>query len=268
MSQTFFSKLDPSEIVSRLSLLGTSKGWVTLWEKGKKDKFKYQVSGFIKDRLEISLETREDTFKNGQTVLCTFELRGMNFFSEVIVQKSISGYIVLVFKSPVFKSERRSSYRLLAYPVYKIWAEFDLGQTYEGGKVIDLKTKSSQTQLFKNFLKIIDNNNENERLKILIQDLSVSGMALNVSGVEASFFKKGVVFHNVTLRFSDEVFEVPEAKIVYVVDFVSHDKNTKKYKLGVHFENFPSNLEDKLSKKINDLLRETDSNKEFEKFLK
>lgn len=268
MSQTFFTKLDPNEIISRLSLLGTSKDWITLWEKGKKDKFKYQVSGFIKDRLEISLDNREDTFKIGQTILCNFELRGMNFFSEVIVQKSISGFMVLVFKNPVFKSERRSTYRLLAYPVYKIWAEFNLGQTYEGGKVIDLKTKSSQTQLFKNFLKIIDDNNENEKLKVLIQDLSISGMSLYVSGVEASFFKKGITFHKVILRFSDEVIEIPEAKIVYVVDLVSNEKNTNKYKLGVHFENVPSTVEDKLSKKINELLRETDSNKEFEKFLK
>ena len=272
MSQTFFSKQDPSEKLSRLSLLGNSRGDVILWLKGKKDKHQYQVSKFDKDRMEIVLDTKDQKFSPGATVLCSFELRGMNFFSEVIFQESVSGYSVLQFKNILFKSERRSSYRLLTFPIYDVWSEFDLGEAYQGGKVVDFKTRSSQTALFKNFLKIVgdkkDAPSDSNHLSIRVQDLSTTGMALHVGELEAKYFKKDMVFNNVNLRFSDEVITVPEVKVVYVVDYVSNDKNLKKYKLGLHFENLPTTLDDQIGKKINRLLRENDFNKDFENFIK
>jgi hypothetical protein len=270
MSQTFFSKMDPLETESKLLHLGKSKGFVTIWEKGNKDKFKYQVSGFIKDRLEVSLNLREEKFTKDQSLLCTFDFRGMSFFAEVVAQRSINGYTVLLFKNPLFKLERRSNYRLLTYPIFKVWAEFDLDKTYEGGKVINLKNRTNQTELFKSFLKIIDEKGEDEsnKLKILIQDLSMTGMSLTVSGVEVGFFKKGVVFNNVTIRFSDQFFLIPQAEIIYVVDYLAHEKGNKKFKIGVRFKNLPEKVQDDLAKKINTLLHENDSNKEFEKFLK
>jgi len=160
MSQIFFSKQDPSEKISRLALLGSSRGEVTIWIKGKKEKHNYKVFKFDKDRGEIVLDSKDKNFSPGQTILCTFELRGMNFFSEVVFQESISGYSVLVFKNTLFKSERRSSYRLLTFPLYELWAEFDLGEVYEGGKVVDLKSRTSQTGLFKNFLQLIDDKSD------------------------------------------------------------------------------------------------------------
>lgn len=272
MSQTFFSKQDPSEKLSRLSLLGSSRGNVIVWTKGKKDKHQYQVSKFDKDRMEVVLDSKDKQFNAGETVLCTFELRGMNFFSEVIFQESVSGYSVLQFKNILFKSERRSSYRLLTFPIYEVWAEFDLGEAYEGGKVVDLKTRSSQTNLFKNFLKIVgdkaESTGESNLLSIRVQDLSTTGMALHVGELEAKYFKKDLIFHNVNLRFTDEVMVIPEVKVVYVVDYLSADKNLKKFKLGLHFENLPTTLDDQIGKKINRLLRENDFNKDFENFIK
>lgn len=272
MSQTFFSKQDPSEKLSRLSLLGNSKGNVIVWIKGKKDKYQYQVSKFDKDRMEIVLETKDQKFSPGEIVLCTFELRGMNFFSEVIFQESISGYSVLQFKNILFKSERRSSYRLLTFPIYEVWAEFDLGEAYEGGKVVDFKTRSSQTGLFKSFLKIVgdkkESSSDSNLLSIRVQDLSTTGMALHVGELEAKYFKKDMVFNKVILRFTDEAITLPEVKVVYVVDYLSNDKNLKKFKLGMHFANLPTVLDDQIGKKINRLLRENDFNKDFENFIK
>jgi len=81
MSQTYFSKQDPTEKLSRLSLLGSSRGVVTVWLKGSKNKFDYPVFKFDKDREELVLDTKDRNFKSGDVILCTFELRGMNFFS-------------------------------------------------------------------------------------------------------------------------------------------------------------------------------------------
>lgn len=271
MSQTFFSKQDPSEKLSRLSLLGSSRGVVTLWIKGKKDKHNYNVFKFDKDRMEIVLDAKDRIFTPGQTVLCTFELRGMNFFSEVIFQESISGFNVLQVKNTLFKSERRSSYRLLTYPLYEVWAEFDLGEVYEGGKVVDMKSRTNQTGLFKNFLQLLDDKNngdEGNKFKIRVQDLSTTGIALHIGELERKYFEKNFIFQRVKINFTDEFIFIPEVKVVYVVDYISSDKNIKKYKVGLHFPNLPAATDDLIGKKINRLLRENDFNKDFENFIK
>jgi hypothetical protein len=273
MSQTFFSKQGPEETISRLSLLGSSRGQVTLWLKGSKNKFNFNAFKFDKERKEIVLDNKDNVFKDGDTVLCTFELRGMNFFSEVIFKESVGGFSVLQFTGILFKSERRNSFRLLTYPLYEVWADFDLGEAYEGGKVVDFKSRLNQTNLFKSFLKIVEPANSqesemNNKLSIRLQDLSTTGMALHIGELEAPYFQKEMIYEKVNIRFTDLVIQVPKAKIVYMVDFISNDKNIKKYKLGVNFENLPPHIDDQIGKKINHLLRQNDFNKDFENFVK
>ncbi len=270
MSQIFFSKQDKTETRSRLSLLGQSRGLVTIWTKGSKDKHSYSTLQFDKERMELVLNTSAIHFKQGDLVLCAFDLRGMNFFAECTYQVAIDGHAVLLFKEHIFKSERRTSYRLMTYPLYEVWAVFELPEAYEGGKVVDLKTGSSQTGLFKNFLSIVEGGEAQKdgQIKIRIQDLSTTGMALHVGEQEIGYFKKETVFDNAIIRFSDEDIVIPKAKIVYAVDYISQDKNIKKYKLGVHFEELPTSLDEKIGKKINELLRQNDHNKDFENFVK
>ncbi len=101
-----------------------------------------------------------------------------------------------------------------------------------------------------------------------VQDLSTTGMALEIGEVEAGYFDKGMIFQKVDLIFSDDTIQIPAAKIVYVVNYISNDRSAKKYKVGIHFENLISSIDDKLGRKINSLLRLTDAKKDFEKFLK
>lgn len=271
MSQTFFSKLDQLEKTNRLAQLGASRGKVTVWTKGNKNKDVLPVLKFDKERQELVLDSRDELFPDDAQILCTFELRGMTFFSQAIFKKSVGDFCVLQFKFDFFKSERRSSYRLLTFPIYEVWAEFDLGESYEGGKVIDLKSKTNQTQLFQNFLKLVEGKVEKEQvgqLKIRVQDLSATGMAIHIGEMEREYFDKDSTFKNVVITFTDEKIEIPEVKVVYVVDYLSNDKNMKKYKVGIHFPNLSTKIDDLLGKKINKLLREIDSNKDFENFLK
>ena len=273
MSETYFSKLDPSEKISRLVQLSNSKGQVTLWVKGQKQKFIFKILEFDKDRLEIILDTKESVFPKGTSLLCSFELRGMYFFSQVSANKSIVDHFILEAKSELYKSEKRGSFRLLTFPIYEVYSEFDLGEAYEGGKVIDLKSRSNQTALFKNFLKIIENKdeeteNDNQMVKCRVQDLSTSGLSLHVGEIEAHYFSKGFIYKNVRIVFLDNVIVIPEVKVVYVVDYVSGDKNLKKYKVGLTFPNLPAVIDDQLGAKINQLLREIDFNKDFENFTK
>lgn len=273
MSETFFSKLDPKEKESRLFQLGVSKGQVTVWVKGDKQKHHLTVLEFDKQRSEIILDTKNNLFAKGTQLLCSFELRGMHFFSEVIVNKSLVDYFILEFKGLLYKTEKRSSYRLLTFPIYQVNAEFDLGESYEGGKIVDFKTRQSQTGLFKNFLNLVENKDPSEidvtqTEKFRVQDLSATGLSLHVSELEAGYFSKGMIFKNVNIIFTDETIVVPEVKVVYLVDFITGDRKIKKYKVGLHFPNNSVTVDENLGRKINELLREIDFNKDFENFTK
>lgn len=273
MSQTFFSKLSAEEKQSRLSTLGSSHGEVTLWIKGSKDKKVLKVKDFDRERTAIVLESQDDLFPLNTQLLCTFEMRGMNFFSQVSFQKSIGGYSVIQFSGDFFKSERRNSYRLLTFPLYEVWAEFDLGEEYQGGNVVGLKNRVSQTGIFKNFLNLVNENKETEttstgELKIRVQDLSTTGMAIHIGELESAYFCKDRLFEKVNIRFTDEVIQIPLVKAMYIVPYVGPDKNLKKFKVGLHFEDLPLNVDQSLGKKINQLLRANDKNKDFENFIK
>jgi hypothetical protein len=273
MSQTFFSKQSPEEKLSRLSLLGSSKSEVLIWIKGKKERSSYNTLKFDKERMEVVLDSREVLFAPGTKVLCTFSLRNMDFFSEVVYQISIDGHGVLQFTDTLFKTEKRSSYRLMTFPIYEVNAEFNLSEVYEGGKVVDIKNRSSQTGLFKSFLKLVETDEASDaalgsQLKIRVQDLSTTGMSIHVSELESQYFRKDFMFQNVNIIFKDLTIKIPEVKVVYVVDYISNDKNLKKFKIGLHFNNLPVTVDELIGKKINSLLRENDFNKDFENFLK
>lgn len=268
MSQVFFTKLDENEVVTRLSLLSSSHGMVTIWEKGEKEKFKYNVLKYHRDLNELVLNPSDKKFSSGKILLCSFELRGMSYFSEVIFQTSIGGHEVLQFKAAIFKSERRANFRLLAYPLHKIWAIFNL-KTADGNQNV-LQIKDSQAQVFKSFLKMVDDNSltENQNVKILIHDLSLSGIGFNIGKYELDYFKKDTEFKDTIIKFQDEIIEIPSSKVAYVIDYVSSDNKGKRYKVGLHFGVLSATVEDRLSSKINSLLREHDDNAAFENFIK
>ncbi len=271
MSFTYFSKQVPEEKLSRLTQLGQSKGAITVWVKGDKTKHQLTVNEYDKDRTSLVLNSKDKIFPVGTSLLCSFELRGMNFFGQVTLNKSVLDYMILEFSGDLFKAEKRNSFRLLTFPIYEIYAEFNLDQVYEAGHVIDIKAKSSQTALFKNFLKLVDKKEDDDESKIMkhrLQDLSTSGMSLHIGELDAQYFIKDVSFKNVSLIFNDESIVVPEVKVVYIVDYVSSDRNLKKFKVGLNFTNLPTTLDEKIGKKINQLLRQIDSNKDFENFTK
>jgi hypothetical protein len=269
MSQTYFSKLDPKEKESRLMQLGSSKGQVTIWKKGEKNRHNIPVLEFDKNRNELILNTKDEVYPRGTSLLCSFELRGMNFFGEISCNRSIVDHFILEFKKDLFKSEKRGSFRLLTYPIYEVYAEFDLGEAYEGGKVVDIKSRTNQTALFKSFLKLLEDRNDEKQhqtIKYRVQDLSTTGLSLQIGELEAQFFSKDFIYKDVSIIFKDQTIIIPEVKVVYLVDYVSGDKNLKKYKVGLHFLNLPRIIDDQLGGKINKLLREIDFNKDFENF--
>ncbi len=271
MSQAFFTKLDAKEKSNRLTQLVLGNGSITVWAKKSKDKHTAKVINFDPDFYKLTIKLSHEIFKGDNELLVSFEVKGVSFFSQVKLIKK-DEITFLDFYSDLFKSERRTSFRLLTYPVFEIWLEVDLGERYQGKNVIDLNTKMSQTKIFQAFAKMADGDKKAEdnlsKVKIRIQDLSATGLSLFVSDLELKYFETDKIYQDVKIYFPDEVIEIPQLKIIYVVDFLSAQKKLKKYKIGCQFEKLPPNTDHLLGKKINSLLREDESNKDFENFIK
>lgn len=271
-SQTSFTTLSSSEKRSKLRQIAAQKSTCTLWIKGQKDRSTFKVKDYNKEHEQLAFHPEAMLLAGGADLLGSFELNGVDFFFKTKVLSQSKDALVLDAGGEFFKSERRQNFRLMAYPIYDITARFKLPESYVSGKVVDIRNRSGQTGLFRSFLKLVDpeaGDGLGETLRFKVQDLSVTGLSLFVGEVELPYFKTGDVFEALELGVQGELIEIPKARIVYVVDQIGHgEKGAKKYKVGVHFENLPPETDQRLGGKINELLRQIDSNTEFEDFLK
>lgn len=270
--RTNFTTLSESEKKSKLWQLSSAKGKCTLWQRGQKQRRPFRVKDYNRETNQLVMHQELEVLGVGQEILGTFDLKGVSFFFKAKVTKADREDLTVEATGEFFKSERRQNFRLLAYPVYDITASFRLPVDYEGGKVVNIHNKSNQTGLFKSFLKLVEPQRSAEdqnKLRIRVQDLSLTGMSIFVGPAELDWFRAGELFRDLEVSLEGEKLVFPDCRIVYVVDQIgTSDRQQKKYKVGVRFESVPEEVERKLAAKINDLLRSVDANKEFEEFLK
>lgn len=271
--RTHFTTLTEAEKKSKLWQLSNKKGKCTIWLRGSKSRVVYRTKDFIKETSKLVLHEESQSPQLGQEVLGTFELNNVSFFFKAKVAVHSSEEFVVEVTGDCYKSERRQNFRLLTYPIYDITAMFKLPAGYEGGKIIDIKNRVSQTGLFKSFLKLVDpageSSTKGDSVKLRIQDLSVTGMSVHIGLAELEWFRAGETIQNVEVMLEGEKIMIPACRIVYVVDHIGHsDKHIKKFKVGIRFDSMPKDLDDLLGAKINELLRAVDANKDFEDFLK
>ena len=271
-TRTIFTSLSRAEKQSKLWQLSQSGLLCTLWTKGSKDKIPFKVHSYNRDEDTLAVFAEDSSLITNQEILGTFDLKGVSFFFKGKIQKTHDDKVLLSLIGDFYKSERRSNFRLMAYPIYSIYCLFDLPMGYEGGSVIELKSKMSQTGLFKSFLKLVDSDPQSQdlkRLKLRVQDISVTGLSLNVGEGELEWIKVGELLNPLTIQFSDMELEVKGPRVVYVVDYLGHsERGLKKFKVGIKFERVDEHFDRTLSQKINSLLREIDANSDFEDFLK
>ncbi len=270
--RTNFTTLSESEKKSKLWQLSSAKGKCTLWQRGQKERRPFRVKDYNRETNQLVMHQELEVLGVGQEILGTFDLKGVSFFFKAKVTKADREDVTVEATGEFYKSERRQNFRLLAYPVYDITASFRLPVDYEGGKVVNIHNKSNQTGLFKSFLKLVEPQRSPEdqnRLRIRVQDLSLTGMSIFIGPAELDWFRAGETFRDLEVSLEDEKLIFPDCRIVYVVDQIgTSDRQQKKYKVGVRFEALPEEIERRLAAKINNLLRSVDANKEFEEFLK
>lgn len=270
--QTNFTTLTEAEKKSKLWQLATHKGQCTLWRRGQKERSIFRIKEFNKEEAKLLLHVEPDSPSLGTDVLGSFELKNVSFFFKTKIIAATANTLVLDTSVDFYKSERRQNYRLLTYPIYDINAHFVLPEDYQGGKVVDIRNKSSQTGLFRSFLKLVEPEGSDKlgnQLKLRVQDLSVTGLSIHIGEIELPFFRTGDILPGLEIDVAGESISIPQTKVVYVVDQIGHiESHQKKFKVGLRFEKLPEELDLKLGTKINELLRQVDANIEFEDFLK
>lgn len=266
-----FTKIGSDEVKSKLNQIKSKGDTVTVWIKGRAVRETYTVIEIINAK-KLKVYPTKTTHLMDNDVLFKFEAGGLNYFSTAKLYKDSNenAYFIDIGKE-VFKSERRSSYRLLTYPAYDVKISFYVQDNYKGSNVVDIKTGTSQTGIFKSFLKIMGQKDANSSITEIIfrvQDISVSGVSFVIGKLDNKYFKKDETIENFKIYFDGEEFIVENARIVYVIDYIQADKKgLKQHKVGLEFSDVSTTMDSMIGKKINEILRSNESNDEFEDFI-
>lgn len=271
-----FKALNDSEKKSKLYQLtnGKSSNVVTIWKKGQTTKYNLKVTDFIRAKTEIYIKGNIPQEFTGDTLLLTFEINGMHFFGKckLVIREGMPAS--LDCSADLYKSERRNNFRLLTYPHHEVYVSINVGvEKIKKSNILSLNTGQSQTSLFKNFLNIMDDIEENSveelegYLRFRVTDISVTGLAFQFGKIESQFFTElnkelGIIF----VDFNGDLIKIPNAKVLYVIDKAVTNSKATLYKGGTQFLDVDVNLDEILSKRINETLRSSEA--EFEDFIK
>lgn len=266
---TYFQELNQKEKISKLSNLVSNKDEITIWEKGDKEREKHVPLDFSRDRVEIIIQSNSSAKKNKE-VLFSFKLNGLNFFGKGKIKHLNGKQYVLVVEDKLFKSERRSTFRLLTYPHHQVYIAIHIPEEeVSKSNVLSLNSKMSQTNLFKNFLQIINDDEKSQYREgyfpFRVIDISVTGVAFQIGEFEASFFPEGRVVEEVFIDFNGEEVAIPKVEVVYNVSVLHSNTQQRTNKIGLRFLDIDTNLDLKLGAMINGALRDVES--EFEDFI-
>lgn len=266
-NKAHFKELALVEKKHKLSFVANQKINVILWKKGTTTKYKVVSDIFLVEDLKLVLTPITEIDKSLKDVLYNFSINGVSFFGKGIIE-NIDNKITLNCSDQLFKSERRQNYRLLTYPQHKAFAEVDFEDSeLIESNVVSINTKKSTTGLFKNFLELVEDGNEQKikqpTLSFRVFDLSVTGVALLFDKIENEILKEKNILTNLTIKLDSHTFLVEKAEVKYISKLKGYSGYS--YKAGVQFLEMDTNLDNEIGFIINKFLRDTD--KEFEDFI-
>ncbi|MBC77081.1 MAG: hypothetical protein CME64_13790 [Halobacteriovoraceae bacterium] len=265
-SSVHFQELTENEKTSKLSQFIRNGGELVVWEKGSKERLKLKAYELKELNLYCS---KGSSSIEAKEVLYSFELNGLSFFGTAELGEIDKTNILLNCEKKLFKSERRSNFRLLTFPHHRVFIKFPLEQEEaQEGNVIGMKLGMSETGLFKKFLSLVEEGDQEDSMvgnSFRVLDLSVTGASFRVGGLESKFFEQTTKFSDLELVFNRKKVNIPGAEVVYNVEMISDSNSGHIYKVGVKFSGIDVNLDQELGALINSVLRDFET--EFEDFV-
>lgn len=275
-AQGQFTELPILERDAVLSELAKTGEFLTIWIKTSSGKNFFKCKGFSAHSSLLELIPRESgKFENldKKEVLVSFFLKSMQFFlsGNFSIDKANQTYL-LKCSLKMFKFERRKNFRLITFPIHSVRFHMKYPRENKPNNVVSLRPKGEQTKLFQKFLELVNDKTEvkkNYEASFRVQDLSTTGLSFVIGELESRVISEGLILDNSLLEFNDKKYVIPSSKIVYLMDYIDPAKpGIKFFKVGVAFQNLDLALDNELSMHINKEIRELDSNKVFEDFLK
>lgn len=220
----YFTTIPKAETISFLSRATDDERIVSLWQKGQTqdDVEEYRFVRFDEKNMAIILEPMGGFLSKlagtdllYKEVFFKINFETINIFSYSTLKKNDSGKYELRILNDVYKSQKRSNYRLLA------------------GRHVTLQFKIQDV--------VYD-----------ALDISAGGTSIMVDTIKKDLFAKNSVHKDCRLRINRAQFDIPFVKIVGQWEQFHRDGNpTGQMKLGIAFTDLPERTEEELFKEIN-----------------
>jgi hypothetical protein len=279
-----FIKLTSQELSTKIALLVSNKDRVIFWKTSPRY-FEGKASAFeVKDRISLILERVGIPIRvMNETICLNFTLNEIDYYlrGKVVDQVEDNPKIKIELEEHCFRVEKRTRERLLAYPVYEIYAYLKFQRKSKPNVIFLHKSEQKSQDFFseidglqKNKIasmsKDLDTTDDEDLIGFRVEDLSSNGLSFFASVKEKEMVLdelQGAPF-SLVLNFEMQVFNLLEANIVYKMNYINAQfMGVPMYKVGINFKHSPS-----LKRKIEEISGITidllDYQKEFEEFIK
>ena len=157
----------------------------------------------------------------------------------------------------------------MTYPQHKAWCHIQISrERVDNGNVLSIKTGLSTTGLFRNFLDLVrDSGNDHSWegfYPFRVIDMSVAGLSILTSDVDAQYFGVGHFVGKMHLIFDGRHVEIPQSKVIHI-DESKRKGISKQVKIGFKFHDVDVKLDHLISGLINQSMRT--SGYDFEEFI-
>jgi len=280
-SRYTFLVMSPEDVFQRLSNHAQDGGDIRIWSKGN-DPIWANLSGAQKkDNILLTIRADEisPAYVNRQLLL-NATVKGVDYFTKGVVLKVENGEFEIALSENVFKLEKRTSERLLAFPHHQIYAYFKFaGESVSEDNVLSLnRFKEENKKIYEKFqslknqkeisaIEALKDFNPDELVGFRALDLSLNGVSFLANEKEALFFddrKKEIDF---VILVDGKPYRLSRARVVYKVDFLNpRAGSVSMFKIGLQFDDNKV-FKDNLKGLIEDYDNLEELQREFEEYL-
>lgn len=249
-NKTFFSKLSNESAESKWHDLEDKKGKFTIWLPKNDQRQHFQIKSI--QNSVITVEKKSATISNA-IYFFHFELEGQAYFGKVEAHHALGSDNVNLHVLETYKTERRGAFRLPLYPhqnvVGQVFFEKNIIEEKKSN-VVNLKLKKSQTEILKNFMTLVDKEQQKpNQLNVVVLDISTGGTGFLIDPWEKIYFENNKP-NEIKIEFRKIKLTINHFTIVYLIDFQN------KVKVGVRFDKIDSEVERQLFQEINKDLKD------------
>jgi hypothetical protein len=247
-----FIELSWDEILTKLTGVASKSMPLKCWIKNS-DPVEVIPTAVEKKSDHILVLTNIDDLGNtfgDKEIMLNFQANGVDYFTTALLFDDKGPGNGFALSKSVYKAEKRTSERLLAFPHHQIYVyfKFELDKKTESNIISLNKYREENSKIFEKFSELkakqeLSNIDElkdftgDKLMGFRVLDLSLNGVSFLSNETEAKFFGDKEKSHDLVVLVNGESFRLDEAKLVYKVDYLNPRANSvSMYKVGFQFD--------------------------------